>query len=245
MKACLDATCGDCPRCRMRRAWADGKFAARRKPVRGDHWTPEEDDQLRAIAGTVPCEQLADAWRDRTGIARTFHALRIRAKRIGVSMWARGMSLTEVEMLFRLDHRAIERNWIRTGELPSKRWGGRGPNAGWWFETADVERFIRDRPWRYDWTRMQPGHRLTRVAELVNRADLWRTYDELAAYVGITTTNLDRWRRRGLVPHQFRPKAGGPRIMVRGRDFPAIRAAIRAARIDARGRTRNGRMAAA
>lgn len=231
---------------RMKALWASGAFAHRRKPVRKDHWTPEQDDLLRAIVGTVPREQLHATWIERTGIERTLNALVVRCKRIDASMWARGWSMRDVEALFGVDHRCIEANWVATGELPAQRWHGRGANTGWWFAEQDIERFIRDYPWRYDWQRMRPGHRLAQVAEIVNRADPWRTYDELMAYIGLAKGNLDRWRRKGIVPHQWRPKGGGPRVMVRGRDFPAIQDAIRRAQADARERSRQkARMRAA
>lgn len=205
--------------------------------VRGDHWTPEQEAVLCDLVGTVPREYLHAAWMERTGIPRTFHALTVRCKRLGISMWARGWSMRAAERLFRVDHRAIVRNWVDTGELNATRWDGRGPNSGWWFNESDIEHFIRTYPWRYDWTKMQGGHRLTTVAELVNRADPWRTYEELRQYVGIASGNLDRWRRRGLVPCRDRPKGGGPQLMVRGRDFPAIRDAIQAAQANARKRS--------
>lgn len=224
---------------RMKAAWRDGKFDGRYRGTRGDHWTPEQDAILRDLAGTVPREQLHAAWMERTGLPRTHEALVVRCQRIGASMWVHGWSLRSVERLFGTDHRMIIRNWVQTGELPGSRWRGRGPNEGWWFNESDIERFIREYPWRYDWTRMQRDHRLATIAELVNRADPWRSYAELVEFVGIASGNVDKWRRRGLVPHRFRPKAGhSPQVMIRGRDFPLIRDAIRAAQEDARERSR-------
>lgn len=234
---CPTRDCGACRSCKLRQAWADGKFAGKRKSMRGDHWTPEQDDQLRAIVGTVPWEQLAAVWLERTSIPRTAVALRIRSKRIGVSTWAQGWSMRDLERVFGVSHHTIVRHWITLGHLVGTRWSGRGPNAGWWFDRSEIERFVHETGWLYDIRTMQAGHPMTRLAEMVAKADPWLRIEDLARYVGITATNLRRWAKRGVVPYQRRPKAGcGGQIMIRGRDFPVIRDAIRAAQADARRR---------
>lgn len=220
-----------------RRTRLDGRPWA----VRGDHWTPEQDDALRQMAGTVPREELQAAWLRRTGLERTQTALIVRCKRLGISARARGLSMTELERITGVDHRVINRAWLAPGLLQGRRWQGRGPHPGWWFELAAVERFIRAAPWLLQLPRMAPGHRLTQLVETLHRADPWRTRAELMAYLGIRShVNLDRWVRRGLVPHQWRPKSGPGQgwMMIRGRDFPAIKAAIEAARAEGRARSR-------
>lgn len=221
---------------RMKAAWASGRFANRTKRIHRRAWTAEQNRVLAALAGTMPVEEIADALERRFLIRRTVASLRIQAKRLGISLWSGGYSLQQMERIFRLDHRAIVRNWVTTGVLAGKRWKGRGPNEGWWFEPAEVERFVRECGWAYDVTRMLPGHPLTRLAELAHKADPWLTYQDLMAYLGIKAEiNMDRWRRRGLIPHKRRAKSGpGRRIVVRGRDFPAIKAAIEEARAAAR-----------
>ncbi|MEW6048205.1 MAG: hypothetical protein AB1609_17300 [Bacillota bacterium] len=205
-----------------------------------DEWTPAEEQLLCQLAGTMDLGEIARILSERFGVPRTRNAVDVRCQRLGVSHWAKGMSLTEMERLFGLDHRAIVRHWVDTGLLAARRWSGRGPHPGWWFEPADVERFIREHPWAYDWTRMKRGHRLTRLAEVVNRADPWLPYEQLRRYVGIAKVNLDRWRRRGLVPHKRRPGAGGyGQIVIRARDFRPIKQAIERARAEAR-RARSG-----
>ncbi len=232
----LICTCGTCQSCRMRSAWAKGKFDNRRRGIPWDAWTPEEEALLRQLAGTMDLAEIARVLTERFGIPRSVNAVDVRCQRLGISHWRQGYCLRDIELIFRLHHRAIVRWWVQPGLLRGERWSGRGPNQGWVFHETDVERFIREYPWAYDWTRMKRGHPLSRLAEVVNRADPWLTYEDLRRYVGIARVNLDRWRRRGLVPHQFRPK-GGPgqgRIIVRARDFRAIKAAIEAARADAK-----------
>lgn len=227
-------TCGECMSCKMRRLWAEGRFDGRAKGFRWDAWTEDQDEWLGRHVGTVEIDELARRIGDEFGIPRTPDALEVRAKRLELSLWKRCYTMTDIETIFRFDHRAVLRNWVRPGHLVGRRWSGRGPNRGWWFEFADVELFVRGFPWLYKVDRMKPGHRLTSIAQVVHRSDPWGSYAELAAYVGINTNNLDRWRSRGLVPHQRRPRSGGNHeIVVRRRDFRAIKEAIDHARAEA------------
>lgn len=209
--------------------------ASPRRRAQWNGWTMEEENLLRELAGSMELGEIARILSERFGVPRTPNAVDVRCQRLGISRWVPGMSLRDLERLFACDHQSIVRHWVETGLLRARRWSGRGPHPGWWFEPADVERFIRDCPWAYDWRRMKPGHRLTRLAEVVNRADPWFSYDDLRRYVGISKRNLDKWRRRGLVPHKRRPGAGSyGQILVRGRDFRAIKHAIEAARAEAK-----------
>lgn len=158
---------------RMRRAWAEGKMAHRRRGLDPDRWTPREDAALAELGGTMPMVDLIDALERRFSRRRTMPAVRIRAKRLGISLWQRSLCLRDLVALFGVDHRVISRHWIEPGHIVGRRWDGRGPNRGWWFEHAEVERFIREEGWLYDVTRMPKGHRLTRLAELTARRDPW------------------------------------------------------------------------
>jgi hypothetical protein len=196
-----------------------------------DCWTPAEDRLLRELAGTLPMPVLAARLERDTGYPRTEAAIRIRCKRLGISAYARCMTMREVEHVFGTSHRTVRMHWIATGLLVARRWGGRGPNEGWWIERTDVEAFIRAYPWAYDWTAMREGHPLTKLAETVNRADPWLDYATVAAYLGLAKGNLDKWVRRGLVPHRRRAGAGGHgQILVRRSDLPNVAAAIAEAR---------------
>lgn len=230
----------------MRAAWRSGKFANRRKGMHPRHWTPEQNRALAQLAGTRPVEEIASALERRFHIRRTTPALRIQAKRLGISLWQGGLSMRDMERLFGVDHKHIRRFWVDAGHLAARRWGGRGPNDGWWFETAEVERFVRACGWLFDVGRMQPGHALTRIAETTRKADPWIVgYEALAAVLKLAPLNVKKWERRGLIPHKSRATAGrGGMICVRGRDIPPIREAITQAQADARQRARAGFAAA-
>lgn len=216
----------------MRQAWADGRFANRRKRMHPRHWTPEQNRELERLAGTMPIAEIADALERRFYIRRSLLSIRIQAKRLGISLWQGSYSLMELERVFGFDHRVIVRYWVSAGHLHGRRWQGRGPNAGWWFEHAEVERFTRDCGWLIDLDRMPKGHRLTRYAETMLKADPWIAgLDEIGRVLGMAPVQVKKWMGRGLIPHQRRPVAGsGGQLMIRGRDVPAIRSAIEQAR---------------
>lgn len=166
----------------------------------GDQWMPDQDDALRRLAGTAPIDEVAAELTRRFGIPRTVPAVRIRCKRLGISAWAHGYPMCELGALFGLGHRAVVRWWVAPGLLPARRWSGRGPNAGWWFEPVDVERFVREHPWAYDAARMRPGHRLTRLAEVIAKRERWLTLEEAAPILRVCKETVRRWCRRGLLP---------------------------------------------
>lgn len=217
-------------------AWAAGKFAGRRTGMHRRGWTPEQDRALSALAGTRPVEEIATALEARFYIRRTEASLRIRAKRLGISLWQGGYGLNALERVFGVSHQTIIRHWIEPGHILGRRWQGGGPHAGWWFDPAEVERFVRECGWLYAVDRMKPGHPLTRLAETAHRADPWIVgLDALCPLLGLSATNVKKWLVRGLIPHKRRPGAGEHgELCVRGRDVPAIREAIRDAQRRAR-----------
>jgi hypothetical protein len=141
----------------------------------------------------------------------------------------------EISRLFGVDSRIIDRWWIHSGLLLARRWrvprpGDRPGDRRWAFDPADVEAFIRTFQWAYDWQRMDQHRPLGKLAEIINRADPWLSYAEVARYLG-KGTHSKYWLGRGLIPHRRRSGEGSDgRIMVRAKDLPSIAAAIEAAR---------------
>lgn len=221
----------------MKAAWAEGRFANRRprRKIR-NHWTPEQNRALTELAGTRPVPEIIAEMERRFYIRRTEPSVRIQAKRLGISLWQGGYSLRELERIFGTAHHTITPKWIEAGHISGYRWAARGPNPGWWFEATEVERFVRECGWLYHLDKMQPGHRLTRLAQISQKADPWIVgTDAVAGVLGLATVQVHKWLRRGLIPHKRRPWGGGSSLLVvRGRDVPAIREAIRAAQQAAR-----------
>ena len=74
---------------------------------------------------------------------------------------------------------------------------------------VDLIRFVSQRIYLLNSDRMQPGHHLTRLANLESRSQAWRSVTDLAAYLHVSDQIVRRAVRQGLVPHQRRPGAGG------------------------------------
>lgn len=213
---------------RMRRQWAEGTFAGRARGLHPRRWTRREDQALADLAGTLPLPDVTAELNRRFSTDRTVVAVGLRARRLGLSVWQGGYSLRDLERVFGVAHQTIARSWVEPGLLVGRRWDGRGPHAGWWFEPAEVERFVRDCGWLFDVARMKRSHPLTTVAELAHRSDPWLVGSvAVAGALGLSEAATWRWIKRGLVPFRRRPNGGGPgMVCVRGRDVPAIRAAI-------------------
>lgn len=196
-----------------------------------DAWTPPQDARLQELAGSGSYADLAAQLSEEFGIPRSAQAIRVRAKRLGISLWRHGYSLRDLERIFRYDHRAIVNWWVFEGLLDAQRIDGRGPYARWLFTEAQVEAFVRDHGYVYDWRRMQRGHRLRSLAEMAAKRDPWVTRDVAMRYIGISSVNFKRWQNRGLIPHKRRPLAGpAGQVMIRASDLPAIKERIAAAR---------------
>lgn len=223
-RGCRVDPCPGCRSCRSREAWAAGKWARRRKGVLPDAWLPKHDARLRELAGSRPLPEVAARLSDEFALPRSAEACRIRCVRLGISTWVHGLSMRDVERLFRVDHRAILRWWVEPGLLVGTRWDGRGPEVGWWFEPSDLERFVREHRHAYEAERTDAAHRLGKLARTLHRADPWLDAGALGTYLGVTRKTIQRWAERGLLPeHRRRYGAGGcGRIVVRRSDFCAI-----------------------
>ena len=110
----------------------------------------------------------------------------------------------------------------------TRRWSGRGPQRGWLFEMVDLIRFVSQHVYLLNPDRMQPGHYLTRLANLESRFQAWRSVTDLAAYLHVSDQVVRRAVRQGLVPHQRRPGAGPyGEIRIRADEFLFIRERVR------------------
>ena len=113
---------------------------------------------------------------------------------------------------------------VEPGLLVGRRWSGRGPQRGWLFDLVDLIRFVRQHVYLLNPDRMQPGHHLTRLANLESRSQAWRSVTDLAAYLHVSDQVVRRAVRQGLVPYQRRPGAGRyGEIRIRADEFLFIR----------------------
>lgn len=224
-----------CGRCRaaasLRRTIAEGR---RRTGTRWNAWDREQDALLVELAGSRSPAEIAVALTERFGIPRRAAAVRKRAPHLGLSLYRRQLSVHELMRICHVHTRTILRVWVGPGLLRAERRGtrGRGRAGEWLFAPEDVEAFLRSAPWAYDVERIRAGHPLRRVAEAAQRRDPWVGEAEACAYLGLSRETLRVWRVR--LSLDMRRRYGGvgpPRMVYRAADLPAIRDAIREARI--------------
>lgn len=226
---CPDGTCGlrGCRRCFM----IQRRRTVPNKPM-WDCWTAQEDQHLRGLAGTAPLEELAARWEADGYLPRTAQALANRCFELDVPRGLQGYTVISLAATLGVSRNTVH-CWIQHGYLESRHLSGEGKGARWWIAPAMVETFIRAHGnWLVDLHRVAAGHPLRRLVEVVQRSDPWLPLADLARYVGIS--NL--LHRLAMIPHRARPSLGQRRlkIMVRARDFPAIREAIRASQAESR-----------
>ena len=142
-------------------------------------------------------------------------------------MRARVLTLNDVARLFYADARCVRSWWIDTGLLVARRRVSRSAHAHWWIHPSDLERFVRECGWAYDWRRMPVGHPLRALAEVVDRPDPWLDLRALARFLEMPERTVMSWVRKGLIPHRRRYETGGVgEPVIRRSDFPGIKTAI-------------------
>lgn len=217
---------------RMKELWAAGVWANRPKPIRPDHWTTAHDRRLRALIGTAPlgeiAAQLSAAF---PGTPRTETAVRIRCKRLGLSVVVDHYTATQVGRLFGVDPKTVVHSWIPRGWLEGRQLVPGLAGSAWSITAAQVEAFIREYRHCYDWRAMLPG-RWRSLAEIVWRADPLLTVEEAAVYVGCDRETIRRYLRRGLLTGYRRLEKAGDQ---EGRWLIA-RSALSTLRVDGPGR---------
>jgi hypothetical protein len=216
-----------CQSCITAEGWRLGKFSNAGR-IRADRWTPEEDDLLRAMAGSLTAAQIASKLGCRTRLA-----VYMRAHYLGVYIQTEDWSLRRLRQLFGTWEPTIEHAWIGAGLLKARKLepGDHCRQGEWRIREADVEAFILDCPWAYDATLMVPqSHRLAQFAARVQRRDPWVTIDEAMVYLGMSRSAVTRWCHNGVIA--FKRCNVGHRggvhgtMVIRAADLPAAKEAI-------------------
>lgn len=216
--------CNACHACRVS-AGLKAAYATGRRPrhaPKWNEWSLEEEDELRALVGSQPVDEIAWRLNQRFHCRRTVAAIRSRALRLGLSTALRALSKTQLCQVFGVGGHLVNL-WMQQGLLrPARR-----HRQYWWFSANAIERFIRGAPWAYDADAMQPGH-LRSLAVVQER---WLCIKEVALALHITVSMVGHWITAGLIPAQ---RVTRNRVRIRARDLQAARAAIERAQQDAR-----------
>lgn len=228
-----------CNACIVRENWRNGAFA-NIGSRRGDRWTPEEEDLLRAMAGSTTAAQIAE----KLG-CRTRNAVHMRAHELGVYLQTDDWTLRRVRQLFGTWEPTVTRAWINTGLLKARRLppGGHCLRGEWRIREADLEAFILDCPWAYDASVMAPqSHRLAQLARRVQRRDPWVTIDQAVEYIGVSRTAIVRWCHLSVIAFRRRAVGQGGRqghMVIREADLPEARETILRRQVAARQQIRD------
>ena len=189
----------------------------------GRPWNDDEREYLAEHWGKLPDASVA------AHLNRTKDACEVEAKRDGLSRRSNVWSASDVARLFGVDRKTVT-TWFARGWLKAKRAGFvQGGHRVWNVDEKSLERFVRTMGWAYDWHRMAEGEYLTNLARETAKRDPWLRLEEAAALLGWSKGPLDRWRKRGLLPWKYRPKASqqGPRegyVVIRRSDLEVFRA---------------------
>jgi hypothetical protein len=241
---CDTRQCGHCRSCEVRRRWREGVYA-RAPERRWNAWTPAEDARLRGLAGTMYADEIAAILDKEFRTKRTQGAVQMRAQKLDVVLCLETWwSLSRVGRLFGLDGSSdtIVRNWVATGLLPAEHLPrGRGCWRGEWrVAQADLETFIRTRPWAYDAAQMRPrSHPLAQLGRDLQRRNPWVTTEDVARYTGIGIGAVRHWVKVGVVPHHWRGiNSHGGMVVISAALLPQIADLIAGGRRESEARRR-------
>lgn len=222
---CAGRTCGLCRSCTHIQAWSEGKYDGKKLSRRGDTWPTEQTARLRELHGQFDAREISRILSaEFPELPRTRRAVYVHACRQGISLWQPGLSCEEVWKLFGFSGNGPVQHWIEEGLLPSTIYVREKTGLPMVrVQRTDLERFVHEQTWAYDTRRMTPGHALTAVAELAQRADPWLPPVDLARYLDVPTEFVAGWIEMGLVPYRRRYGVRrGHDLLIRARDFPSL-----------------------
>lgn len=126
------------------------QFGTRGTKRIASRWTPEQEQALAALLGTMDTAGIAGELTRRFSYPRTEIAVRERIKVLGLSrLTVRPWSRQEVARALGVSYERV-RDWTRIGWLTGTPWrlggGQRAAHISQTFSVADVERLLRARP---------------------------------------------------------------------------------------------------
>lgn len=203
------------------------RTAARMPDRRRYDWSDREDAALRALAGRSNVQEIADALNRRFFTARTTHSIRKRARVLGLSLrCSDGLGIQALTRTFPI---GIEQVWaeVASGHLRAERQGTGTQGSDWHFLPADIEAWIRARPYLFDWRRVAAG-RWRDAVRMAALRDPYLTVREAARQLGVRPGIVQKRIREGRVEgavHVGASPMAGYRIPLRSLDACGLRTA--------------------
>lgn len=174
---------------------------SRRAPSRYWRWTADEDRYLADHVGELLLPELTAGVNAIHGRDRRSAAVRERLSLLGISRRdRRWYSANRLAPILGVDGWMIGR-WIETGRLRARRMGAAVHKQGnpWRIEPADIEAFIREYPWEYDWRTIRPSHPFALLARTVQGRNPYLTFDQARRHLRIGGSALQRRLQCGLI----------------------------------------------
>lgn len=167
------------------------------QPPAGWAWTREQDRALRDLAGTLPLPALSAVLNVRFHTDRNEKSLQMRGHRLGISLAAGGLGLTNLVRIFRVHNTKIVA-WVEAGLLVAAVRGNGHRGSLWWFREADVLAFVDSHPDVVDWRRVRPG-RFQDAARAASIRMRYLTPAEAAAVAGVCVKTVYKYHRQGRI----------------------------------------------
>lgn len=167
-------------------------------------WTEEELEYLGSKYGLVSDRAIC------RHLQRSLNAIRIAAlRKLHSNRKANFYSACELaRTLGVLDSKTII-NWASAGWIPVRKSVVRaGIFKAWLFRDKNIVRFLREKPWLFDPTKM-PDHYFRSIVRGEYERDPWYSCEQAALLLGVKTDDaVQRYIRRGWLPAVKKP--GGP-----------------------------------
>jgi hypothetical protein len=162
-------------------------------------WTPEEDDVLESLAGSLGITRIA------TRLGRTVASVSSRASLLGISFAPSGVfSLNELtQVIGTTDYRQI-RQWVEDGLLEGTRNRGRGRYGTFQVSEKELVKFLREYAWLVDRRKVDAAYQQFVGEQWITLAEAFRRG---AAHV----VSLEHGFHAGLIPEA---RKRGNRIVV-------------------------------
>lgn len=173
----------------------------RRQRFYGRRWTAEEEQELR---GRWPHQHRSEVAK---AMGRSESSVQTRAAALHLGRGGPCYTATAVARLFGVDQHTVV-YWISHGWLGATRTAIKsGFGCKWHVSYGDLERFITESPYHFDYRWMQEGTWWRRLAERETNAQQWLTARQAARRLGTHVGTIHRHLLKGWLPGK---KTTGP-----------------------------------
>lgn len=178
--------------------WQRGVWANRKRTIQYNAYTREENETIAENAGKMDIYELAEYVSRLYGVYRTPKALETQLGMLGFPIEKQGMSPYAASRFFGVHYKTVNK-WIDDGLLLCATKKSNRGRTNPWILPSDLEVFIRQYPWKYDFRKLRSRHPLTRVAEIVNKTRPYFWSSDVAKVLNVSQHEIYRMARDGII----------------------------------------------